>query len=110
MARSVLASLVFNGLLILTNMVIADALTVDVDTGYFVLFVPLISFLLALPISLSGLGVREGGYVYLFGRAGVPPHAALSLSLSFYAVSVGTGLIGGIIYAVQSLRNLTDSD
>jgi uncharacterized protein (TIRG00374 family) len=110
LARSVLASLVFNGLLILTNVVIAAALTVDVDTGYFLLFVPLISFLLALPISLSGLGIREGGYVYLFGQAGVPPPAALSLSLSFYAVSVGTGLIGGIIYAVHSLRDLTEPD
>ena len=109
LARSALASLMFNALLIVTNMTIADALSIDVETGYFLLFVPLISFLLALPISLSGLGIREGGYVYLFGQAGVAAHAALSLSLSFYAVCVATGLIGGVIYAAQNLRGLTHS-
>jgi len=108
-AQAILASLLFNGLLILTNILIARALLVDVHTGYFLLFVPLISFLLALPLSMSGLGIREGGYVYLFGQAGVPAPVALSMSLSFYAIGVATGLIGGIIYAMEGLRGLRNS-
>jgi uncharacterized protein (TIRG00374 family) len=107
---SALASLLVNALVILTNVILASALGIDVHVGYFLLFVPLISFLLVLPVSLSGLGIREGGYVYLFAQAGVAPPAALSLSLSFYALCVGTGLIGGIVYALANLTGLRPKD
>jgi hypothetical protein len=41
--------------------------------------IPLRYFLLVLPISLSGLGVREEGYVYLFAQACYQtPKSALS--------------------------------
>jgi len=66
--------------------------------------IPLISFLLVLPISLSGLGVREGGYVYLFAQAGVSAPLALAMSLLFYALNVATGLIGGVLYVFEGAR------
>jgi len=103
---SAVMSLLFNVLLITTNILIAQALHATIDPGYFLFLIPLISFLLALPISLSGLGVRESGYVYLFGQAGVPSPVAFSMSLCFYAITVGTGLIGGILYALQGLGGL----
>ncbi len=102
-------SLLFNVLLLSTNLLIARALGVDIAAGYFLLFVPIISFLLALPVSVSGLGIREGAYVFLFGQAGVASPTALSMSLCFYAITVGTGLIGGIIYALQGLMGLREA-
>jgi len=59
---------------------------------------------IVLPISLSGLGVREGGYVYLFAQAGVSAPLALAMSLLFYALNVATGLIGGVLYAFEGAR------
>ena len=106
LAKALLVSLLFNLLLIFTNVLIARALRVHLAAGYFLLFVPIISFLLALPVSLSGLGIREGGYVYLFGQAGVSSPIALSMSLCFYAITLATGLIGGVIYALQGLMGL----
>jgi len=97
-------SLVFNALLIAVNYLIALSLDVEISLWYFLLFVPLISFLLILPISLSGLGVREGGYVYLFAQAGVSAPLALAMSLLFYALNVATGLIGGVLYAFEGIR------
>jgi uncharacterized membrane protein YbhN (UPF0104 family) len=44
----------------------ARALHLHVDVAYFILFVPVISFLLMLPISIGGLGLREGAYIYMF--------------------------------------------
>ncbi len=61
-------------------------------------------FLLVLPISLSGLGVRKGGCVYFFAQAGVSAPLALAMSLLFYALNVATGLIGGALYAFEGAR------
>jgi uncharacterized protein (TIRG00374 family) len=97
-------SFVFNVLLIAVNYLIALSLRVEIPLWYFLLFIPLISFLLILPISLSGLGVREGGYVYLFAQAGVSAPLALAMSLLFYALNVATGLIGGVLYAFEGVR------
>ncbi len=100
------ASLVLNALLIGMNYLIGLSLGVFVSLWYYLLFVPIISFLLVLPISLSGLGLREGGYVYLFAQAGVPAPLALTISLMVYAFNVATGSVGGILYAAQGLRGL----
>ena len=99
-------SLIFNALLITVNYFIALSLGVKISLYYFLLFIPIISFLLVLPISLSGLGIREGGYIYLFAQAGVPAHLALTMSLTFYALTVATGCIGGIIYALEGIYDL----
>jgi uncharacterized membrane protein YbhN (UPF0104 family) len=88
------------------NYVIAVALGIHISPWYFLIFIPIISFLLTLPVSFSGLGVREGGYILLFGQAGVPSSLAFAMSLCVYAVAVATGLIGGLLYASQGYRGL----
>jgi len=50
--------------------------------------------------------VREGGYVLLFGQAGVPSSLAFGMALCVYAMTVATGLIGGLLYALQGYRSL----
>ena len=97
-------SLAFNVLLIAVNYLIALSLGVRVSVWYFLLFIPLISLSLIFPLSLSGLGVREGGYVYLFAQAGVSAPLALAMSLMFYALNVAAGLIGGVLYALEGAR------
>lgn len=99
--NALLISLIFNVVLIAVNDLIALSMGVRVSLWYFLLFVPLISFSLVLPISVSGLGVRESAYVLLFGQAGVAAPLALAMSLAFYALNIVTGIIGGVIYALQ---------
>lgn len=105
-SKALLVSLAFNVLLMVLNYLVALAYGITISPWYFVVFVPIISFLLALPVSLSGLGVREGGYVLLFGQAGVPSSLALAMSLSVYAITVATGLVGGVLYASEGYRGL----
>jgi hypothetical protein len=94
----------FNLLLIAATYLVALAFDVQLSIGYFFLFVPIISTLLLLPISLNGLGVREGAYVLLFGSVGISRALAASMSLSFWGVTVGAGLIGGVLYALHGAR------
>lgn len=105
-SNALLASLVFNIMLMVINYLVALAFGIRISPRYFLVFVPIISFLLTLPISLSGLGVREGGYVLLFGQAGVASSLAFGMSLCIYAMTVATGLIGGLLYALQGYRSL----
>jgi len=100
------ASFVLNVLLISMNYLIALSLGVRVSIWYFLLFVPIISFLLMLPVSLSGWGVREGGYVYLFAQAGVAAPLALTMSLLVQSMQLAMGLIGAVIYIVDGMRGL----
>jgi len=109
MTRALTVSLFFNLLLIAVVAVLALGLGIRVSLWYFMLFVPLISFSLTLPISISGLGVRETTFVLLFGQAGVKQPQALALSLGFYGVTLATGLVGGALYALEGMRGLVGS-
>ncbi|MHB9032640.1 MAG: lysylphosphatidylglycerol synthase transmembrane domain-containing protein [Anaerolineae bacterium] len=101
---ALLASLGFNITLIGTYILLGVAVSVIINPLFYFIFIPILSTLLILPISVSGLGVREGGYVVLFAQAGVASAEALAMSLLFYGLNVLTGLIGGILYLIQSIR------
>jgi uncharacterized membrane protein YbhN (UPF0104 family) len=111
LGRACVVSLVFDLLLILFNVLIAYGLNVDQPLGIFVLFTPIISFSLALPISIGGLGVREQTYVLLFGSLGVSDTAAAAMSLTNYALTnLVVGLVGGVLYALEGTRGLTTDE
>ena len=103
--RALGVGLVFNVFLIAANVLIGTALGVDLPLAYYMIFVPLTSLVLILPISFAGLGVREGTYVVLFKQAGVAPEVALSMSLLVYILGTVTpGLVGGVIYVLRGAR------
>jgi uncharacterized protein (TIRG00374 family) len=103
-ALSTLVSLPFTATLIATQYALSHALGLNIDIRYFMLFTPIVALVQLLPISLSGLGVREGTFQVLFTSVGVEAHDAVALSLLFYVVRVVTGLFGGIIYFIGNLR------
>lgn len=56
----------------------------------------------AMPISVAGLGVREGVLLLLLRPYGVADHDALAFSLLVFAVTiVGAGLLGGLFEAFR---------
>jgi len=107
LGKACLVSLVFDLLLILFNVLIAKGLNIDQPLGIFVLFTPIISFSLALPISIGGLGVREQTYVLLFGPLGISKTAAAAMSLANYTLTnLVIGLLGGLLYALEGTKEL----
>jgi uncharacterized membrane protein YbhN (UPF0104 family) len=108
LAKACVVSLSFDVLLIVFNVLIAYCLGIEQPVGIFLLFTPIISFSLTLPISVGGLGVREQTYVLLFGALGVSAAAATAMSLLNYALTnLVIGMLGGIWYASEGARNLT---
>lgn len=60
------------------------------------------------PLSVNGIGLREGVYVLLLTRAGVSESVSISLSVISLALLVAIGLLGGAVLVVRgvSLRGV----
>jgi uncharacterized protein (TIRG00374 family) len=71
---------------------------------YFFIFIPIISAITMLPISMGGFGVRESASVFFFAKAGIPESyaAAMGLVNSFFIFIFGA--MGGLLY-VLTLRH-----
>lgn len=75
----------------------AKALHQNIPVIYFLIFVPIICVAAAFP-SIGGLGFREVGAAYLFGKVGVESGVAVSMSLINFLFMVMVGLVGGFVY------------
>jgi len=62
-----------------------------------------VTFLQLLPISISGLGVREGAFVFLLKTYNIPAPDAMALSLIIFSMVVLMALIGGALEAGEFL-------
>lgn len=91
-------SILVQGGVVIAYFILGWGIGMDVSIGYFFLFIPLATVASMVPISLAGLGVREGIFIYLFTRIGVSQVEALSLSLLFFFVTLIISIIGGIEY------------
>ncbi len=79
----------------------AVGLAVGIDTVsffYFLLFNPLIAFILLIPISFNGLGPKEATAIFFFGLIGVSQERAFSMSLLFHLLIIATSLPGGVLW------------
>ena len=78
--------------------VISLGYSMTVPIGYFYLFVPLAITISMIPVSVAGIGLREGAFVFLFSRVGLDTTEALGLSLTWFLIIVLVGLYGGFEY------------
>jgi len=60
--------------------------------------IPIMLFILSLPVSINGLGVRDLFLITMFTAYGYPPQHAVAFSLLDLAFNLLLGMIGGWIY------------
>ena len=99
-----LASTVVQISRIYVHYLVGLSLGVRIAAGYYFLFVPMLAALVSLPISLNGLGVREGAAVVLFGLAGLTREQAFTVPFLTYLIAVLISLLGGLIFISRSPR------
>ena len=93
----------FQMLVVLINVVVANALQVPVSsTGLFVA-IPITAIVTAIPISVNGLGVREAAYATILSYLGADPEVAVALSLTVTAAMILWSLGGGAVFAFTSV-------
>jgi uncharacterized membrane protein YbhN (UPF0104 family) len=98
LAGSTVLSVVVQLAGVLQVWLIAKGLGLAVPIGYVAVVVPLVALLTLIPISVSGMGLREVGMVVLLGPAGVSSAAAVTLSLLTFASCAAISLAGGFLY------------
>jgi uncharacterized membrane protein YbhN (UPF0104 family) len=93
-------SILFQVLVAAVNACLFEAMGVPVSLARCVVYTPMIFTITMIPVSLSGLGVREAAYVYFFGQAGVGQADAVAASLLFFLVVALSSLPGAPLFAL----------
>ncbi len=80
---------------------IGEALDLDIALLDYFIFIPIVHLILLIPITINGLGLREGAYLEIFRHYGISSAAAISFSWIDLAFMLIVGLLGGIIYVFR---------
>jgi uncharacterized protein (TIRG00374 family) len=101
LVKSFSVSLLLCGMCVLHVQSLVWGLGLDLSLRHLFAIVPMITCMVVLPLTPSGLGVRENLFVLMLAvpLIGVEHTAALSLSLLCTAGSLFWSLIGGAVYA-----------
>ena len=96
---------------------IAVALGISINFFTFIFFMSLTSLAVLVPVSVAGLGTREGTLIFLFSQVAIPQEVALGFSLLILcAVNLWTGILGFMAWMVEPLpvaslkRNIRNSE
>jgi hypothetical protein len=95
--RLVLLSLVIQAMRVVTHVLVGMAIGVPMTpltVAQFFVFIPLLSLAMIPPITINGLGIREGLGILLFAEAGIVATDAFVLEFATYLVSVVVSLLG----------------
>jgi uncharacterized membrane protein YbhN (UPF0104 family) len=76
----------------------------NVRLVHYYVYGPIINTITAVPITPSGIGVREGLFQFFFGLQGVPGNQSVALSLIFYATMVTISLLCGLLFLLGKPR------
>jgi hypothetical protein len=98
MFNLVALSFFYQSLGIVIIFILGRALGIELAIWHYFIYIPLITTITVLPISLAGIGIREGAFVFFFAQAGVAQAQALSLSLLLFTQTVILALLGGVWY------------
>jgi hypothetical protein len=101
-----LISFVNQLLVIAVTWVMALGLRIQLSLVWFLIFVPVITLISMIPISLNGMGLREYSFMSLFGAIGIAPESCIALGLISSIVIILSSLPGGIVYIF--FRNSND--
>ncbi len=94
----------FHLCVVLANYALAVGLGLAIPLLVCLVVVPLAVIVQAIPITINGLGIREGAYISLLGAAGVGGADAVALSLTFFGVWTAVSAGGAIPLLAQRRR------
>jgi hypothetical protein len=73
-------------------------------------FAPMLTLLMLLPVSVNGMGVREGGMVLFLAPLGIDAASAITLAFVLFSVGVAVSLVGGVFYLFGATTTLQRAD
>jgi uncharacterized membrane protein YbhN (UPF0104 family) len=101
LVSAVFLSFVVQGLYIVAWAALSVGTRISLGPGLLLLGVPLVSLAAMLPITFSGLGVREGLWLLILAGWGVPSANVVAFSLLFFVSFALAGAVGGIVFVAM---------
>ena len=94
------------------QILLGRSLGVEIPWSYSVVIYPLVGTFSALPISLNGIGLREGGYLFLLRQIGVGSEKAIAFGILWFIMIALDSLIGGVVFILRknASRSVIASD
>jgi len=83
------------------HLLIGRAIHIEIPFSYCIIVYPLVGTFSAIPISLNGLGLREGGYLYLLAVIGINSEKAIAFGVLLFLVVAADSLVGGIVFLLK---------
>jgi uncharacterized membrane protein YbhN (UPF0104 family) len=83
--------------------VMGRALGLELPFSFSLIVYPLVGTFAAIPISLNGLGLREGGYVLLLAVIGIGTEQSIAFGILLFLIVALDSLIGGLIFLLQRI-------
>ncbi len=101
-ATVMVSSLAYQLAVVLATFAAARSLGIDVGLVPMIALVPVVAIAQVLPISVGGLGLREGALVLLLAPLGVGAAKATALGLLLYGINLVVSLLGAPPFAMWS--------
>ena len=95
LARGFIYSIMVQLLVVLSVFILSRGLSLHIPFLSLLIFMPIIILVSSLPLSISGIGLREGAFIFLLGSTGIPAEKCITLSLVWFLsvfVAGGWGL------------------
>jgi hypothetical protein len=107
--RTIGLSLLFHFLVVIAVFSLSRSLALAIPFVYFLVFVPIITILESIPISIYGLGLRDAGYVFFFKEVGLPAAEAhaLGMSVLYVGLTAAYAALGGLLLGYRLLTQRT---
>ena len=99
-------SVMVQSVLAVCQYLLALGIGIEAPLTLFLLFVPIAGVFASLPLTINGLGVREGAYLVLFGIAGVDRTNAIALGLLWFACTTIGALPGALAFVATPTTDI----
>ena len=83
--------------------VMGRALGLELPFSFCLIVYPLVGTFSAIPISLNGLGLREGGYVFLLAVVGIGTEQAIAFGILLFLIVALDSMLGGLLFLFQQM-------
>ena len=106
--KAILTALCATLLTTVSYYLIGRGLSMGLNYWIWFSFVPIVIVTCKIPVTIGGLGVREGMLMFLLSSVGVAPEMAVSVSLLFFVITSITSIMGVALYLILQLKKFSE--
>jgi uncharacterized protein (TIRG00374 family) len=95
--KCVLVGIVFHIVSAAVSVTFSNAVGADVNYSDWFWINAILTVVLSLPVTIGGIGLREGTLIGMLGILNVPPEKAIVVSFGIFGINIFRAIVGGIL-------------